>query len=360
MMVAALSGIGSIALKELRHIRRDPMSLVFAVMLPIMQLMLFGFAINFDVRHIPTAIVDLDHSRESRAWIKSVVNTQDLDTVAAMSTPQEAVEAIRRNDVRVALVIPPEFSRRWGTTTPPEVGVLIDGSDSQVANPARTAVLGPSTGGSVDIRINMLFNPDLRTEIYTVPGLLAVVLQLVTVALSSFSLVREREQGTLEQLMVTPVGRLGLMLGKLLPYWALAMFDMLLVVTLGRLIFKVPMAGNLALLIALSAPFVLAALGIGLLISTIAENQAQALQMSVMVTMPAILLSGYIAPRETLPGPLFIISDLLPVTYFVQIARGIMVRGAGFMDLLPQVAALCVLAVVLLTLSTLRFHKSVS
>jgi ABC-type multidrug transport system permease subunit len=355
----ALYGLHAVAAKETLHIRRDPTSLFFALLIPMMQLMLFGFAIDFDVRHVRTAVVDYDHSRESREYIQSLVNTHYLDVVEMLDSPAAAADAVRRNEVRVAVIIPPDFARRYGSVDKPQVSVMIDGSDSQVANPARLAVLRPQPqSADVEARVEMLYNPTMRTQVYTIPGLLGVILQLVTVSLTSFSLVRERESGTLEQLMVTPVGRLAIMLGKLLPYSALAMCELLLVVVVGRLVFNVPLQGSFVLLVALSLPFVVAALSIGLFISSVAQNQAQALQMTMLTTLPSILLSGYIAPRETLPGPLYVLSNMIPVTYFIQIARGVMVRGAGLADLWWPALMLCVIAVVLIGLATSRFRKS--
>jgi ABC-type multidrug transport system permease subunit len=307
-------------------------------------------------------VVDMDRTPESREYVASLQNTQYLDVVGYLPTPDRAHAALRRNDARVAVIIPPDFARRWGTARTPTVQVLLDGSDSQVTGPARNAFQRPArlTGpNAVDVRVDVLFNPQIQTRVYTIPGLVGVILQLVTVSLTSFSLVREREQGTLEQLMVSPVGRLGLMLGKLAPYSALAMVELVTVLFVARLVFDVPIAGSVGLLL-LSVPFVLAALSIGLFISTVAQNQAQSLQLTLLTLLPSILLSGYIAPRETLPGPLYLLSNVLPVTYFIQIIRGIMVRGAGLFDLLPSVVALLLLTVILLALSTSRFRKSVA
>jgi ABC-type multidrug transport system permease subunit len=362
-MNSALYGFWSVARKELLHIRRDPTTLVFALMIPMLQLLLFGYAIDFDVRHIRTVVVDMDRTRESRAYVTSLHNTQYLDVVGYLPTPDLAERALRRSDARVGIIIPPDFARRYGTDAPPTVRVLLDGSDSQVAMPARNALLrppDPSAPGAVDVRVNVLFNPQMLTKVYTIPGLVGVIMQLVTVALTSFSLVREREQGTLEQLMVSPVGRLGLMLGKLFPYSLLGMIELGTVLIAAWLVFDVRVVGSVALLVALSVPFVLAALSMGLLISTAAQNQAQALQMTLLTLLPSILLSGYIAPRETLPGPLYLISNLFPVTYFIQIMRGVAVRGAGLFDLLPSVLALLVITAVLLALSTARFRKSMA
>ncbi|HEV2473286.1 MAG TPA: ABC transporter permease [Chthonomonadales bacterium] len=360
-MRASMYGFGGIVYKEILHILRDPTTLIFALMLPVMQLILFGFAIDFDVRHIPTVVVDYSRSSESRAYVQQAQNTQYLDIVGYLPTPELAERALRRNDARVAIIIPPDFAARYGTSRPPVVRVLLDGSNSQVSGPARNAFLaGPQagTGGGPQVRMTVLFNPDARTQVYTIPGLVCVLLQIITVALTSFSLVREREQGTLEQLMVSPIGRLGLMLGKLVPYSVLAMVELLSILFLGHLIFNIRVSGSLILLVALAVPFILAALSLGLFISTVARNQAQAMQMTQLTTLPAILLSGYIAPRATLPGPLYLLSELFPVTHFIKITRGIAVRGAGFIDLLPSVLALLALTAGLITAATVRFRKS--
>lgn len=361
-MKAALHGFSGIVAKELLHIRRDPTTLVIALLIPMIQLVLFGYALDFDVRHIRTAAVDMSRTRESREFLTRLQNTQYLDIVRALPSPRLAEQALRRNEVRVAVIIPADFARRVGTQHPPTVSVLLDGSDGQVANPARSAFLrAPGSAPSpVDIRFDVLFNPQIRTQVYTIPGLVCVLLQLVTVSLTSFSLVREREHGTLEQLMVSPVGRLGLILGKLVPYSALAMIELVAVFFMGWLIFDVRIAGSFLLLVALAIPFVLAALSLGLFISTVAQNQTQAMQLAMLTTLPAILLSGYISPRETLPGPLYLLSEILPVTHFIQISRGIVVRDTGLADLAPSLVALIIITIVLIAAATTRFRKSIA
>ncbi len=359
-----LNGLRSMLVKELIHIRRDPTTLFFALLIPAIQLSLFGFAVDFDVRHIRTAVVDMDRSRESREYIARIQNTQYIDIISTLHSPAEAESALMRSDVRAALIIPEDFGRRFGTVRTPQVHVLLDGSDGQVANPARSAFMQQPTqgtgGSAVDVRLNVLFNPDIRTKIYTIPGLVGVILQLVTVSLTAFSLVREREQGTLEQLMVSPVGRLGLMLGKLIPYALLGFVEMSSVIFIARLLFNIQIAGSLALLLAMSIPFIGASLAIGLLISTVAKTQGQAMQMTLLTTLPSILLSGYITPRETLPLPLYWIGNIFPVTSFIQIIRGIMVRGAGIQELFPSLVSLVILMLVLITIATRSFRKSIA
>lgn len=356
-----MNGYRSIVRKELVHILRDRASLIIALLIPLVQLTIFGFAINFDVRHISTVVVDLDRSRESREYVKKLEATQYVDVTGYAQTPEEAVEALRNGSARIGIVIPPDFAREQIGAGHPTVRVLIDGSDSQVAMRARMAFAAPPTPGpgEVEPRITVLFNPTMRTENFMIPGLIAVILQIVTVSLTAFSLVREKEQGTLEQLMVTPVGRLGLMLGKLTPYAVLALIEMVIVLGLGFLVFDVRVAGNLVLLVVLSLPFILAALSMGLAISTIAQTQAQALQFTLLIMLPSILMSGFVAPRETMPGALYLISGVLPVTHFLQIVRGIIVRGAGFADVLQPTAALLIITCMLILIAATRFKKSV-
>jgi len=370
-------GFASIARKETIHLRRDPATLVFALLIPLFELTLFGYAVNFDVRHVATVVVDLDRSRESRAYVDHLRNTQYLDVTGYLGTPDLAETALRRGTARVAVIIPPDFSRRARPGDTPTVRVMIDGSDSQVATPARQAFMTPpaqSPAGqrptesrapdeapaNVEPRITLLFNPEIRSAVYMIPGLIGVILQIVTVSLTSFSLVREREQGTMEQLMVSPIGRLGLMLGKLAPYAVLAFVEMAAILIVGWLVFDVPVQGSPTLLMALSIPFILAALSLGLLISTVARNQGQALQLTLLTMLPSILLSGFVFPRDTMPGPLYLLSWAFPVTPFLDILRGIVVRGAVFSDLLPPLLNLGIITLVLLAVSTLRFRKSMA
>jgi ABC-type multidrug transport system permease subunit len=362
-MNTLLFGFKAVAAKEFLHIRRDRTTLIMTLIIPLIQLVLFGFALNFDVRHIPTVVVDMDKSFASREFIQHVVNTEYLDVVAYLPSPELAQRALVRSDAHVAIVIPPDFSRDYQTVNPPKVKILVDGSDIMAATNAISAFQNPpslSRSNAVDIRFNVLFNPDIRTAIFTIPALVCVLMQMITVSLTSFSLVREREQGTLEQLMVSPVGRLGLMLGKVAPYSVLALGELVCVLLLGCLVFDVPFVGNFLLLLLLAVPFVIAALSMGLFISTVAQNQAQAMQFSLLVTLPAVLLSGYIAPRETLPWPLYMLGNLFPVTHFIQISRAIVSRGAGFTDVLPSVGWLIFLSVALIAASTARFRKSLT
>ena len=358
-----MNGFWSVVLKEVMHLRRDRTTLLIALVLPVIQMIIFGYAINFDVRHIQTAVADLDNSRESRQYLAELHAGEYIDYVANVPSPTDVAEMLKNGSARVGISIPKGFAKTMVSGGNPQVGVMIDGSDAQVSVRARFAFVKPPATlpvGAPDARINVLFNPDSKTANFMIPGLIAVILQIVTVALTAFSIVREKEMGTLEQLMVTPVGRLGLMLGKLVPYAVLAMLELLAVLALSDTLFGVVSRGSLVTLCLMSLPFVTASLALGLLISTVAQTQGQALQFTMLTLMPSILLSGYVSPRETMPGWLYILSTVIPGTHYMQITRGIMVRGAGFTDLIPQFLTLILIATILIFASTTRFKKSIA
>jgi len=272
----------------------------------------------------------------------------------------------------VALKIPPDYTDRVLLGQPVQVQVLIDGSNSTVAMQAlnvsssialRESItslarsLGVAASPLVEARARVLFNPDMRTANFMVPGLVGVILQLVTMLLTAFSIVREKENGTLEQLMVTPVSRLGLIVGKLVPYGVVGIIETISVIIVMRVLFQVPVAGSLLLLGGFTLIFLCTTLGLGLLISTVARNQMEALQVAFLVILPSILLSGFIFPQENMPYPIYVIGQFVPVTYFIRILRGIILRDAGFIDLWQNGAILIVMGFVVLMLATLRFSK---
>ena len=358
----ALYGFAAIARKEFMHIMRDPTTIIFALFTPLMQLIFFGFALNYDVRYVPTVVVDQDRTRESREYLAKLGNTHYLEIVGAKATPGEAADAIRSGVARVAVVIPPNFARQYGSKRPPQVQAIIDGSDSQVATPAVQAFRATASRapGEVEVRQRVLFNPNSKTSTYTIPGLIGVILQMGTVTLTAFSLVKERESGSLDQLMVTPVGRMGLVLGKILPYAVLSSVEFIGVLWAATIIFDVPLRGNFFALSALSVLFIFCGLSLGLLISTIAKTQGQALQFAMLTILPSILLSGYLAPLETLPGALTLISNVIPARHYIEISRGIMVRGATLGELWVPSVALLALTAGLLLIATARFRKTIS
>ncbi|MGI8907190.1 MAG: ABC transporter permease [Candidatus Sumerlaeaceae bacterium] len=366
-----LRGLLAIIYKELLQVRRDP-STRFVFMVPVIQTMIFGFAIDLDVQHIRSVVCDLDRSTESRRLVERFQNTGSFDIVGEVPSEAEARRRIIAGTARVAIIVPPDYSADRLRGQQANVQLLVDGSDSTVAMNAVQTGRGVAEiesrlvsgiqldAAPVDVRPRVLFNPDLISSHFYVPGLVGIILQLVTVMLTAFAIVRERERGTLEQLAVTPVSKSALILGKLIPYAVIGMLQTLLVLTLMRFVFGVHIEGDVFLLLSLSALFLLPSLALGILISTVAINQAQAMQLSLLIMLPSVLLSGFAFPRETMPAVIRAIGWAIPVTYYVQILRGIILRGAGLWALWPQTLALAGFAVVLVTLSAARFQKRIA
>ncbi|PIQ28555.1 ABC transporter permease [bacterium (Candidatus Blackallbacteria) CG17_big_fil_post_rev_8_21_14_2_50_48_46] len=373
--------IFAIFIKEWLHIRRDRLTLAMMFMIPVMQLTLFGFAINMDVQHMKTIIWDQDQRQASRELIKNFTNTGYFDQVATAHSEHEVTQALLMGKAWVGLIIPPDYSRKLLRNQPADVLVLVDGSNSTVANQAlnlsrsigqlnsikvlqermrRVLGSGASFREAVEIRPKTLFNPELKSRNFMIPGLLGVIMQLVTVMLTAFSIVREREKGTLEQLIVTPVNPAQVILGKLSPYFLIGLLNMLMVIGLMVFLFGVPIAGSLALLMGLSVFFILASLGIGLLISTVSQNQVQALQFTLLVFLPSMMLSGFIFPRESMPWLISSLGLLIPLTYFVEILRGIVLRGVGLEALWQHVIPVILFGLVLIVVSVLRFRRSLA
>lgn len=362
--------------KEMVHIRRDKFTLGMLFLVPVMQLLLFGYAINMDVEHMKTMVLDLDQREESRALIADFSNTGYFDILGYVQSEHDLTEALRKGDAWVGLIIPPNYSRSILRRESAQLEILVDGSNSTVANQALniSAVIAQRRSlkllksqmglGSVSERIEMrpktLFNPELKSRNFMIPGLLGVILQLVTVMLTAFSIVREREKGTLEQLVVTPLHPVQVILGKLSPYFIIGMLNMLLVTGIMVFYFNVPIAGSVGLLMFLSLFFLLASLGIGLLISTVAQNQVQALQMTLLVFLPSMMLSGFIFPRESMPWFISALGLLVPLTYFLEILRGIVLRGVGVTALWKDIIPVAMFGLVLIVVSVLRFRKSLT
>lgn len=377
-------GIWAVLTKEFFHIRRDPTTLIFMFIIPIIQLTIFGYALDTKVEFIPTVVYNLDGREESLRLVERFENTRTFRVVKRVFRYEDMYNALTSGEAKVALRIPPDYTENLLNRRQAQVGVYIDGSDSQVANTAlntanflgitvsltraralaeaaQTAPARNPYGEAavpLQVRPRLLYNPDLLSERFFVPALVGVILQLVTLFLTSSSIVRERELGTLEQLFVTPVGRMGLTLGKLIPYCVIGIAETMLVLNVMVFLFQVPIRGNILLLLVLAVAFLFCALGMGLLISTLARNQVQAMQMSLLIMLPSILLSGFVFPRNNMPLLIYWISYIFPVTYFIEILRGIILRGATLYDLMFWINGLLVCSVVLLALSAWRFHKS--
>lgn len=371
------NGLWAVLVKEFFHIRRQPITLFFMLLVPVMQTIIFGYAIDTQIENIPTVLFDLDGRRYAREFVAAMENTRRFDFIEQVHDEESFHRAITSGRAKVGLRIPPHYTDRMIRGEQVQVQVLIDGSDSQVATTAQSTAqllalnlsiaMARAKGEALQIapardpighgvlpietRTRMLYNPDLQSAYFFVPGLVGIILQLVTLFLTSFAIVRERELGTLEQLFVTPVGRMGLLVGKLVPYAMLGFVEMLIYV------FGVPINGSVALLLLLSMLFMVCSLGLGLLVSTIAKTQLEAIQFAFIIMLPSVLLSGFMFPRSEMPLPIYLMTFGIPVTYFIEILRGIVLRGADLLDLIPSVVGLTICGTVVLWLSVMRFQK---
>jgi ABC-2 type transport system permease protein len=357
--------------KELIQMRRDRFTLGMLVGIPAIQLLLFGFAIRMEVRHLPAVVLDESNTTESRALTQAMINTGNFDLLGPVADRQEMQRVIERGDARAAIVIPPDFETDLKRRRTATAQVIIDAADplasqaaiaaAALASAARNAALAPLSArnpGRLEVRVRPWYNPGLESAIYIVPGVAGLILTLTLSAITSMSIVRERERGTLEQLIVTPVTRMGLMLGKILPFALVGYVQITVILLLGRFVFDVPLRGSIVLLYAATAPFILASLALGLFISTAVKTQIQAMQLSFLVILPSVLLSGFMFPREAMPTAAQWIGGAIPLTYFLRILRGVLLKGTGFEAISKDVLALCVFAVVLVVLSATRFRKS--
>jgi ABC-2 type transport system permease protein len=370
-----------IAWKELVQLRRDRLTLAMAIALPVMQIMLFGYAINTDVRHIPTIVFDQDQSADSRDLAASLMATRFYDRLGDVRSYDEIERALRGGVARVALVVPPRFASDLHRGRPTRVQLVVDGSDPQTVSSAIDAASGVVAARSAELSVERLarigsagaaatsaislepttwYNPELRTAVFVVPGLVGVILTMTMIMLTAMGIARERERGTLEQLVVSPVGRIELMIGKIIPYVGIGYLQMTLILVVGTLVFRTPFVGSVALLYVLALLFIAANLALGLLFSTLARTQQQAMQMSFFFLLPNILLSGFMFPFEGMPRPAQILSEALPLTHFLRIVRGIVLKGARLSDLSGELGALAVIFVALVLVAAGRFRKKVA
>ncbi len=368
MNTLSLRRIFSVARKELLHLVRDPTTMFFALFLPLLQLVLLGYAIDTNVKHIRTAVFDLARTQESREYLRALVNSEDFDIVKEVFTDEELTRLIVAGEVQVGIKIPEDYSRRLLEGETAQILVLVDGSNSSVAGEAVNVsnaialreslkrVLG-NQSLPIDNRPRVLFNPDTRSPNFFLPGLLIVLCQLMATMLTANAIVREKENGTLEQLFMTPVKAHELMLGKLSPYLALGFVEFLLILGLMMAFFEVPLHGSLITLATIFLPFVLAMLGMGLLISTRADTRDAASQMVIGTVMPSIFLSGYIFPVESMPWLFQYLARLVPTTWMIDVSRGVILRGAGWRELWLNALVLWGMAAGFITLATIRFRK---
>jgi ABC-2 type transport system permease protein len=361
-------GLIPVCRKEFLHVTRDRGTLFFALLIPMLQLFLFGFAIDTNVRQIPTVVLDESRTQESRRLLERFAGSDVFDLRSYASSQDEMYQAIRAGTAQVGVRIPYDYARRLTDGSTATVLVLVDGSDSTVAGQAVSTSTGVALteslvrvtpGGSlpIEIRPSVLYNPATRAANFFVPGLIAILLQVMTILLIALSLVRERERGTLEQLTMTPVAPLGLMVGKMIPYGVLAFGELCAILIVMRVVFLVPIHGNVLLLLVMSLPFLLTVLALGLLISTRAQTQAEAFQLAMGTVLPSIFLSGYIFLIENMPLFFQGVSRLIPTTYYIRILRGIILRGAGLRELWLNGVVLIVMGCVMILLAARQFIK---
>lgn len=369
---------GVVAWKELRQLRRDRPTLAMMAVLPVMQLLLFGYAINTDVRHIPMVVYDQDHTAASRDLAQSLQATGFYDIRGEVRNYAEIEHALRASTAKVALVVPARFGSHVATGQPAQVQLIVDGSDPQtVASATNTAAslvaarsselvvrrlgaTGSAAAAPITLEPTTWYNPDLRTAVFIVPGLVGVILTMTMVMLTAMAIVRERERGTLEQLIVSPIKNVELVVGKIVPYIAIGYGQVTLILFAGWLIFGVPIVGSVWLLYALAFVFIAANLALGLFFSTVATTQQQAMQMSFFFLLPNILLSGFMFPYEAMPAPAQALANVLPLTHFLRIVRGITLRGATFADLSSELVWLAGILGALVLFASLRFHKRIA
>lgn len=365
-------GLWPMLRKEFIQLRRDRLTLAMVVVLPAVQLLLFGYAIRTEVRNLPTVVLDESRSSESRALIDVMRNTGNFRVTGSVANRTELRRVIERGDASAAVIIPPDFAVNLKRGRGATAQIIVDAADpmassaaisgASLAGAARSAaILAERAGGRtpLEVRVRPWYNPGMRSEAYIVPGVIGVLLSITALVVMSLAVVRERERGTLEQLVVTPLSKTGLLLGKVLPFVAVGYVQMTVVLLLGRVVFDIPVRGSLLLLYAIAGAFITANLGIGLLISTAVKSQVQATQLGYFVMLPNILLSGFMFPREAMPEFAQWIGLALPLTYFLAILRGILLKSASLNAIWPETLALVTMAVVLFSLSVLRFRKTV-
>jgi ABC-2 type transport system permease protein len=369
----------AIARKEFIEILRDPRTLIVVIVLPLVLLVLFGYAINMDIKHLRMAVLDQDKSSAARDLVRAFENNEYFSVVRYLNSPAQIDRVIERGEAKLALTIPRGYARDLAGGRGADVQVIVDGSDSTTASIAISYVsavlLGYSTQVTLaaarklgatqqellqplDYQPRVWYNPDLKSTNFIVPGLIAVILMLLSALLTSMTIARERERGTIEQLVVSPVMPHELMVGKIAPYVAIAFADIVLVTVVGRLLFHVPLRGSGLLLFGLSGVFLFAALGIGLLISTVSRSQQGAMTVALLATMlPSFLLSGFMFPIASMPRALQLITYLIPARYFLVISRGIFLKGVGLEVFWRDALFLLVFAVVVVAASALNFKK---
>jgi ABC-2 type transport system permease protein len=369
--------VWAVACKESIHIVRDPLSLGIAIAMPMLLLLLYGYALTLDVDHVPLVVWDQSESQTSREFISRFTGSRYFALVSHVRNYREVEQAIDSGEALMALIAPRDFAQHIESGRAAPVQVIVDGSDSNTA----TIAMGyadvvaqtysqdvamhrvQQTGGTVlrpplDLRPRVWFNADLESKNYIIPGLIAVIMMIIAALLTSLTVAREWERGTMEQLISTPVKGRELILGKLLPYFAIGMFDVLLAVFMGELLFHVPLRGNVAVLFGMAAIFLAGSLSLGMVLSIVTKSQLLASQLAMMLTfLPAYLLSGFISSISNMPKALQLLTYLVPARYFVTLLKGIYLKGVGLEILAMEAGLLTIFGVAMVALANVKFKK---
>jgi len=366
-------GLGAILFKEFIVVWRDPMTLFFMFFPPLVEMIAFGYALDTDVKHMALVIFNEDRTVESRQFIDRFVNTETFRVVGEVQSIDAMSSEIRKGRAYAGLQIPPKFTQNVRAGFPAQVQLLVDGSNSTTALQALNTALAVALTQSIesllretgrhnvpiDIRPQMLYNPTMRSPNFYIPGVIGIVLQIGTTFATAMAVVREREKGTLETLLVSPLSRWGLMLGKLVPYLCIGMTMAVILFLIMRFLFGVPINGSVIAMMFSTLVYVFALLSLGLLVATKAENQMQALQMSMTFMLPSVFFSGFVFPRETMPWIFYALGALMPATYFISLMRAIILRGAHLLEYWPHLAILIIMSILLFSFCALMFRKKI-
>jgi len=355
--------------KEFLQISRDTLVLVMAFAVPVLMLVLFGYAVTLDINNLPLGVYDQDNSQESRGLIESLTSSGYFSVESHADSYQGLLNLIEKGKIKIALVIPYDFSRKIKSGEKVEIQTILDGSDANTA----TIGAGYLTGALqlyslkftqkeihplIDPRIRIWYNEELKSKNYIIPGLIAVIMMIIGTLLTSLVVAREWERGTMEQLIATQIKSSELIFGKLVPYFLIGMIDLLLAVLLGELIFKIPFRGSFLLMFLVSGIFLIGALGIGMFISILAKSQQLAYQMAIILTfLPAFILSGFIFPIFSMPAFLRVITLIIPARYYIRALQGIFLKGDGFAVLKLEILFLSLFSLLMLVIANLIFKK---
>lgn len=380
-MIRSLYRIQAIFFKELMQLKRDKMTFAMVIMIPLVQLILFGYAINTNVRHIPVAVVDLSQSALSRVLVQTVEATQVVTFSHQFYDIESAKKALEQAKIRAILFIPQDVSQRIARhasvgfglpassdeeTSRPIAQWLVDGSDTMISGaikglrnmPLAELLSKPANRTTPTFEVTLFYNPEQRTAVNIVPGLVGIILTMTMIMFTSAAIVREREYGNMEMLITTPIRPIELMLGKIIPYIFIGLLQVSIILGLGYMLFNVPINGGLWALFCITVLFIAASLTLGLVISTIATNQLQSMQLTIFILLPSILLSGFMFPYEGMPQIAQYIAEALPATHFMRLVRGVILRDVGFTDMLPDVYWLSLFTLAGLSIASLRFKKN--